>query len=227
MSDETMNPYIAARREWNERYGDQVSQAATWRLVAFIAMALAFVAVGGSIYLAGKSTFVPYIIEVDQLGRATAVGPVTQASAVDDRIQKALLARLVTNWRSVTMDVEVQRSRIFDLYAHLSTTDPAYTTLTEHFRDNDPFVRAQKELVSVEVSSLLRISAEMWEVEWVEIRRDRKGQQLGETTRYKGALTTLLAKSSDDARRLHVNPIGLYVTNVSWSEVLNTKGADR
>ncbi|MES9904701.1 MAG: conjugal transfer protein TrbF [Sedimenticola sp.] len=217
------NPYTEARREWNERYGDFISQTATWRLLAIASLMVAAVAVGGAMYLAAQTKFIPYIVEVDKLGRASAVGPATKAKKTDERVLKALLATFVSNWRAVTMDVAIQKKRVFDVYAHVATNDPAYATLNEYFRDNDPFRRATSELVSVKVLSLLRIGGDIWEAEWEETTRDRKGAQIGETRHMKGAMNTLIAKSSDDAQRLHANPIGLYVTDVSWAETLNTR----
>ncbi|MHC2395430.1 type IV secretory pathway TrbF-like protein [Bradyrhizobium liaoningense] len=34
------NPYLAARQEWNERYGSYVTAAATWRTIGIIAMVI-------------------------------------------------------------------------------------------------------------------------------------------------------------------------------------------
>ena len=39
--------YLAARREWNERYGSYIAQANAWRLTALASLGVAFVAVGG------------------------------------------------------------------------------------------------------------------------------------------------------------------------------------
>ena len=41
------NPYLAARREWNERYGSYIAAARTWQLAAFGALGVALVAVAG------------------------------------------------------------------------------------------------------------------------------------------------------------------------------------
>ncbi|MHC2585156.1 type IV secretory pathway TrbF-like protein [Bradyrhizobium diazoefficiens] len=35
------NPYLAARQEWNERYGSYVKAAATWRTIGIVAMVMA------------------------------------------------------------------------------------------------------------------------------------------------------------------------------------------
>ncbi|MUZ94593.1 conjugal transfer protein TrbF, partial [Agrobacterium vitis] len=37
------NPYIAARNEWNERYGSYVKAAAAWRIVGITGMTMAVI----------------------------------------------------------------------------------------------------------------------------------------------------------------------------------------
>ena len=39
--------YMAARAEWNERYGSYIAQAHAWRLTALASLGVAFVAVTG------------------------------------------------------------------------------------------------------------------------------------------------------------------------------------
>jgi type IV secretory pathway TrbF-like protein len=222
-SSEINNPYLSARREWNERYGNYISQAATWRVIALLAMLLALIAVSGALYLAKQSKFIPYIIEVDQLGRAHAVGPATVGSKIDPRVTKALLARFIENWRNVTMDVAVQKNRAFDLYAHLSTASAAYVSVNEHYQKNDPFKRAQSELVNVEVTSLLKIGDDIWQGEWTETTRSRKGKIL-RVQHYQSAMKLAYTHEADHADQLSTNPVGLFVDELSWSEILNTQG---
>ncbi|MES9936745.1 MAG: conjugal transfer protein TrbF [Sedimenticola sp.] len=226
VSKNASNPYIDARREWNERYGDYISQAATWRLIAIVTTLVSLIAVGGVLYLASQSKFIPYIVEVDRQGHATAVGPAVKASKADERVIMAMLADFISNWRSVTMDVEIQKRQVFDVYAHVSSSDPAYTTLNEYFKSADPFQRARTEVVSIEVTSLLRLSDTAWEVEWTERMRDRNGHMLKKSKHFKGALNTLMTKSSEDRHRLQVNPIGLYITELSWAEMLDIEGVE-
>ena len=37
---ENDTPYLSARREWNERYGDYIARARNWRGAAFAALAI-------------------------------------------------------------------------------------------------------------------------------------------------------------------------------------------
>ena len=41
------NPYLAARREWDERYGDLITRAKNWRTMAALCSLVALVATVG------------------------------------------------------------------------------------------------------------------------------------------------------------------------------------
>src|SRR5207302_1071627 len=47
--DSYASPWIAAKHEWNERYGDLISRARNWRAAAFLALVLALVEAAGLI----------------------------------------------------------------------------------------------------------------------------------------------------------------------------------
>ena len=42
-------PYVRARQEWDERFGDQIKSKNNWRLAAFIAMGTTFICVTGMV----------------------------------------------------------------------------------------------------------------------------------------------------------------------------------
>ena len=82
------SPYLAARKEWDERYGDLISRARNWRAVAFLFGAIALAAVGGMIVIAKQAKVVPYVVAVDSLGRVASAGLAEQTAATDDRGQR-------------------------------------------------------------------------------------------------------------------------------------------
>src|SRR5689334_17908495 len=56
------NPYLAARRTWNEHVGGIVSSLQTWQTIGILALLVALAAVGGMIRIGSQSKFVPYIV---------------------------------------------------------------------------------------------------------------------------------------------------------------------
>ena len=46
---EIYNPYLAARKEWDERYGEFITRARNWRTAAMISALITLLATGGLI----------------------------------------------------------------------------------------------------------------------------------------------------------------------------------
>ena len=112
------NPYLNARRTWNENVGSLVSARQTWQIVGICSLLIAFSAVGGVIYIGSQSKFIPYVVEVPTTTHVPVVrGAVTAASEVDPRVVEAELAQFIQNARLVTADIALQRKAIFDVYA--------------------------------------------------------------------------------------------------------------
>lgn len=211
------NPYLAARREWDERYGDLISRARNWRVVAFLCAATALFETCGMIALALRSKVVPYIVAVDSLGRVAASGIVEQASIADDRMRRAALFQWIEDLRSVTTDGFAQRRAIDRVYSYIASGSPAQTFISEFYRSDPPQKRALTETVSVDVQSVLPTSDQTYEIEWLETVRDLQGQ-IQSQDRWKGAFT-IVVHPPEEERLLRVNPLGIFITNASWSKV--------
>ena len=210
--------YLAARDEWNERYRDLILAARNWRFLAVTASVVALVAVLGLIVIGAKPRVVPYIVAVDNLGKVVSQGTAVQASVADDRLKRAALWSWVQDWRMVSSDATVEKNAIERVYAQIGNGTPAAIRISEAYRDESPLKLAQTETVSVNVRALYASSKDSYEVEWTETTFDLKGEQVG-TQNYKGVITISIHPPADEALA-RVNPLGIYVTNVSWSKVL-------
>jgi type IV secretory pathway TrbF-like protein len=56
------NPYLTARRTWNDHVGGVVSSRQTWQVVGILSLLIALAGVGGIIHIGSQSKFVPYVI---------------------------------------------------------------------------------------------------------------------------------------------------------------------
>ena len=212
------SPYLAARKEWDERYGSLITRAKNWRAAAFLALGIAFVETGGLIALAMKSKVVPYVVAVDNLGRVVAAGAADESAAADDKLKRAALFQWVSDLRMVTIDGVAQRKAIDRVYAMIGNGSPAQVGISEFYRKDPPQQRAQTRTVDVDVKAVFATSDKTYEVEWVETERGLSGQVQAEE-RWKGAFT-LAVNPPTDERMMRINPLGIYVTNASWSRVL-------
>ena len=216
--DTHSDPYLDARREWNERYGSYIARAKNWRLMAFGMLAICLVQTIGLVTIAGQQKLVPYIVQVDKLGSAIPVARAEKMNAADERVVKAMLARFVADLRSVVSDGIVQRQMIDRTYAMLSNGTRALALVNEFYRKDPPFARAASSGVSVEISAVMSISEKTWQVDWEEITRDTSGTVTNKL-RWKASLTIAFNPPSTE-RQIRANPVGVFITDLSWSQVL-------
>ena len=215
---ELHNPYLAARREWDERFGEFISRARNWRTMAAISALVALVATCGVVWQAARSRVIPFVVLVDSLGRPIASGLAEQASVGDDRLRRAVIQAWIENVRLVTTDGIAQRRAIDHVYAYIASGTNAQAFISDFYRDDPPFKRAQTGTVSVEVKTVLPTSDRTFEVDWVETARDLFGG-VKSTDHWKGSFMIAL-NSPTEERQARINPLGLYVTAASWAKVL-------
>jgi type IV secretion system protein VirB5 len=212
------NPYLAARQEWNERYGSYVKAAAAWRIVGIVAMLMAVIGFAYALFQSTQVKLVPYIVEVDKLGTAVNAGFAHQIEYADPRVVRATLASFVSNFRSVTPDAVVQKQYIDRTYALLRSSDPATEKVNDWFRSNSPFEKAKTTTVAIEVNNVVALSNQSYQIDWTEFERDRKGKETGEH-RFRGIATVTLTPPQDE-ETIRLNPIGLYLRDFDWTAQL-------
>lgn len=218
------NPYLNARRTWNDRTSSIVSSRNMWQLIGILSMMIALAGVGGIIYIGSQSRFVPYVIEVDKLGQAAAVAPADLAAEVDQRVVHASVASFISDARLVTPDVALQRKAVFRLYSMLSANDPATTKANEWLNgtaESSPFKRAVTETVSIEILSVIPQTPDTWQVDWMETVRDRQGVMKDKPFRLRALVTvyTVPATPQTTEEQMRNNPLGIYVRDFSWSKL--------
>ena len=135
-----------------------------------------------------------------------------------DRLKRAALVQWVSDWRTVTSDGVAQRKSIDRVYSMIGRGTPAQVQVSEYYRNDPPYKRAQTVMVSVDVKAVYASGDKTWEVEWVEVARGITGDVQSEQ-RWKGSFTVAVNPPSDE-RLARVNPLGLFITNLSWSKVL-------
>ena len=208
------NPYLSARREWNERYGDYIARARSWRWAAFGALAVSLVLAIGVVWQAGQSKVVPYVVEVDKLGDAVAVARADRAAPTDERVVKAQLAAWIVDVRSVSSDPLAQKSALSRSYAMTAATATSF--LNDYYQQHSPF--GQSRTVAVSVDAVLPVSKQTYQLQWSEDARDLQGRDLA-TTHWLASIAVAFDPPTDE-RGILTNPLGLYITGISWTQRL-------
>ena len=212
------SPYLNGREEWLERYGSYISRAAQWRMAAFICLIITVVSISGNVIQASQVKTIPYIIEVDKLGNMGAVARADRASATPKRLIQAEIAKCISDWRTVTADVELQQKMIERLSFFMAGS--AKGVLRQWYEGNNPYEIAKTgKLVHVEIKGLpLPVSSDSYRVEWVETVRSHAGVML-DSHSYEATVTIQINPPTADAVLLR-NPGGVYITALSAGKVV-------
>ena len=72
---EPVTPYQKAAQVWDDRHGSARVQARNWRLMALGCLVLSAGLSGALVWQSTRSSVVPYVVEVDNLGAAQAIAP--------------------------------------------------------------------------------------------------------------------------------------------------------
>ena len=216
ITPEPATPYQRAAQVWDDRIGSSRVQARNWRLMALGGLGLAFVLSGALAWQSAQSRIVPYVVQVDKFGAVQAVGPAVQNYVPNDAEIAWYLERFITDVRSLSLDPVVVRRNWLEAYDY--ATDRGATFLNEFARANDPFKAIGERTVSVQVSSVVRMSDKSFQVKWNEQTFEQGA--LTKTERWT-AILSVVTKTPTTAEVLKKNPLGLYVNAVNWSRELD------
>ncbi len=207
--------YQKAAQVWDERIGSARVQAKNWRLMAFGCLLLSSGLASGLVWQSLRGTVTPWVVQVDRIGQAQAVGPADSSYQPTDPQIAFHLARFIEDVRGLPADGIVLRQDW--LRAYDFTTDRGAAALNDFARTNDPFANLGKLQISVEVSSVIRASPTSFRVAW--IQRAYENGSLSATERWTAILTVVI-DTPRDADRLRKNPLGVYVNAINWSKEL-------
>lgn len=216
------NPYLNARQEWLERYGDYIAEAARWRRIALITSLAALVSVGGVIHLATRSKFVPYIVEVDKHGYQATSYAVAPGNARDPKVVKAFLSEWIGNVRRVSADGGAETEGIKKAFTFLDSQDPVKGMVVEYLKTNSPFERAKYELVSVQVDSVVLVAPDRYVIEWIESIKDRGGKEK-ESAVWQASVTLRFVDKAITDETVASNPLGMQIVALDWSKKKSMK----
>lgn len=211
-----VTPYQRAAQVWDDRIGSARVQAKNWRLAFFGCLALSGGLAAGLVWQSARGTITPWVVEVDKLGEARVVAPATSDWNPTDPQIAFHLARFVEHVRAIPADPVVLRADWLAAYDFAS--DTGARALNDYARNNDPFAEVGKFQVAVDVSSVIRASKDSFRIAWTE-RRYQDGSLI-ERSRWSAILTVRIQppRTPDALRK---NPLGLFVTAISWSKELN------
>ena len=223
----TVESRIAGDRAFFHLWGDLLRQRQYWILAALASLGVNGILTVAFIGFSSQARITPYVVEVNRHGTPVAFGPAERIKAVDDRIVMGEVSRFIVRLRTVTSDPVILQSLFAEAYAYLAEREPAARQfLDSYFARNDPRVLARSYLRSVDVESVFRMpdSAEpkkgrsTWRVRWSERYLPVGLGGSGYEEEWEGFVTVKIDPPEDEAR-LRANPVGIYITHITWAQV--------
>lgn len=213
------NPYLAARREWLERYGSYIKRERMWMYAFFGALLVAALCAGGLWSVKADQRVLTYVIETDSRGAVLASQQVVAAARPEEKNIRAALIEWVEGARTVYVDMRAIEKSVNKSYAYTLPNSDAMRTLSSFHKLEDPYKRASRETVEVVVKSALPMSGDTWTVEWDETVRPRGGGSEATTKSWKANVLVEVA-SPTSPQHVALNSFGIFVKHFSWAERL-------
>ena len=215
-------PAERARAEYDRRVGSVVVQNYNWRRIALGLLLVCIVLSVGLTVQSLTSRIVPYVVTVDKsTGEVQQAGTVIAQNYTPQEAEiRYFLAQFIQNARNIQLD-PVQQERLQNQAIAYLTQSAAqkYRTIqhNEHFQERYAKVTAQTKITSIEKIP----DTDSYHAAWVEEEFDiATGAQRLHS--YQGVFTVTMIEQKDEARLL-VNPLGLYISDLNFSEEINKK----
>jgi type IV secretory pathway TrbF-like protein len=224
---DTVEARVAGEQAFFHLWGDLLRQRQYWILATLASLAINGILTLAFIALASTARITPYIVEVNRHGTPVAFGPAERIKTVDDRIVMGELSRFIVRLRTVTSDPVILQSLFAEAYAYLAEREPAAKQyLDSYFSRHDPRVLARSFLRSVDVESVFRMpdgpdakrGRSTWRVRWSE-RYLPVGMGGSEHEEEWEGFVTVKIDPPEDEERLRRNPVGIYITQITWAQV--------
>lgn len=221
--------YIRGRAEFASVFSDLAKGKRNWQMAAFGTIGIAVVLAVGVVGLATTSRVTPYVVEVDRLGRVQAVGPADRLGTVDQRVIVSQLAGFVRDIRTVLADPIAQADLVRRAYGYVDQGAAPFLNNYYAAPSNDPRLLGRELTRLVTVTSVLplpsaanRNGSTTWKVAWTETAIPRTAGGAPTEAAWEGYFTTRLLPPTS-VERITLNPLGLYVTSINWTQLAKTE----
>jgi type IV secretion system protein VirB5 len=213
---EVKNPFLEGQdKAYADILQDKMRETRWWRLVGVGNLILFTAALCFFIYAVRQQKTVPVLVNVMPSGDAQYLGEVRQSGTMQVPEAAVLfqVRKFVANLRSVSTDYQVLYNNIDECYAMITS---AYApVMTRLLREASPFDMVGKVRRSVEVESVLNITARSYQIDWIETTIDNSA---GRTSRRMRALVSVRLLPVSDAT-IKKNPLGIYIENYEMTEL--------
>jgi type IV secretion system protein VirB5 len=208
-----------AKEKWNELFTKPMMEKRQLLIFALGLIVINIVLLIGFVGLSFRSKVAVWVVEVDHAGKAAVTGQAKNIELNDDKVIRAYVYSFIEMARTVITDPEAMRVNFTKVYE--MATPEVQNFLNLYYRENNPMEEARKKSRQVVPTAFLKQSEKTFIVEWKETERDLSNKVLSET-QWKAliTITTKAPKTNKELMENPYNPFGIYITSISWSNVL-------
>lgn len=215
---EPESPAARAARKWDEREGEIIVQNYNLRRLLVGLLAVVMVMTVGLVYKSLSANVMPYIVEVDTTtGAVRNVGTVEESSHYQptEDVYKYFLSKFLKNTREMPLDPVVYKENLSTAYGFL--TKNAALKLQTMLKSEKTTEKFGHQTVQINISTILAMEGgHSYQIRWnEEVFTIGTGEK--KVTPYSGIFTIQIIKS-DDETQLLINPLGMYISDFSWSK---------
>jgi type IV secretion system protein VirB5 len=190
-------------------------------MIAFGCLGLAAAGLGGAVYEGSRTHIVPYVVQVDRLGRTVRLARAVRAGAFDAPVVRHVLARWVTETRERISDPIAQRNIVEQTYDYVDQN--AEIALSRYYKDHHPFSGQTNGDRTVTITSAIPLSPPTarggsYQIDWTEKQYNDHGR-LVSAQNWQGVISYANLPVTTAAQAVS-NPFGIYVTAFSWNKTL-------
>ena len=224
--------FVKARADFTDAFSDLARGKRNWQIAALWLSGLASFMVLAYVRLATGPKVVPYLIEVDKLGEVVGTGTVDAMRTPEPRLVAAQVGEFLRCVRGVlpVTPPELGAAVMRRAYTFVDQSSPAATTLNAWFSDpsHDPRILGRTVARMIKVTEALPMpggsaSGASWKVRWVETDLPLVAGGVTARAQWEGYLTVKLQLPTT-AESARDNPLGVFVTSISWNEITEPGG---
>ena len=212
------NAFLRGKAAWNDMYGSVVERNRKY-FAACILLSIALLASISSLaYMSSQSKIQPYIVQVGRNGDIVDVSSANKAPDITENIVKYFLQQFIINIRSISGDNIVEKNMLAKVYAsvNIANNNNAMGMVKSYIQGNNPFVLNSQFTNQINIESIFPVSKDTYQISWEENKRSTDGRLISKTY-YTGQLSYKLSPSTPENYKF--NPFGIYITNITWSQV--------
>ncbi|MGK9452425.1 VirB8/TrbF family protein [Acidithiobacillus caldus] len=213
--------YHASRREWLERYGSYIAREKNWRTMAFGTIAIAAVFGAGMVYEADRVHVVPYVVEVNRLGKSVELAQAVKAGAFAEPVVQHVISRFVWLLFTQSPDLNLQKHFVHQSYDYIASVDES--ALDAFYQRHNPYSayanKTQGHTVlinSAEPVGKVTAHGGSYIVDF-QVKEYGPHGGLDAVKNWQGTVTYATVPPSDNPNVLEGNPFGIYITHFAFS----------